>query len=93
MSPSSQPLVGNANVRKIDFDDRRCFRCNKVGHLQSHCPQIQETRRNPQPQGVSSYKIRDQGHLNSKGVPRRGVARNEPWIAPFKPVGPAPRSK
>ncbi|XP_076549185.1 uncharacterized protein LOC143306623 [Osmia lignaria lignaria] len=123
LSPSSQPLIGNANVRKIDFDDRRCFQCNKVGHLRSHCPQIQETRRNPlrqeqircryckktghmearcfrkqgqnspQPQGVFPHKITDQGHLNSKGVPRRGVARNEPWIAPFKPVGPAPRSK
>lgn len=123
LSLSSQPLVGNVNVRKVDFDERRCYRCNKVGHLQNHCPQIQETQRDSlkreqircrycnktghiearcfrkqgrnsvQAQGSFPRKTTSQGHLNSKGVPRRGAAWNEPWVAPFKPVGPAPKSK
>ena len=75
--PTGGRAWGSQNTRKFDVEQRKCFLCNKPGHIVRNCKELQNYRRYQE----QLYKERDgkgrkgQGHQGNERAPAQGAAQ------------------
>ena len=63
-STSTRPVMAQACTKQnpsSSFDERRCFTCNKVGHISARCPQLHKQQQQQLPYCTKCHK---HGHFS-----------------------------